>query len=938
MMAIVVSWGLAAGDTIPAAASAPVAGGGQRVYLGNLPPAVTSNRSVAVGAVRPAAGISIGVELKLRNWAGLDRTLLRAATPGTLGYGHYLTQARVNQLFDPTVTQQAAVAAWLQSQGLTVTRTFSNHLLVMATGTASRMDSAFHTSLARYRGRLVGGRVSVYYAPSIRPSVPSKLAAIVQSVTGLDDASFAVSDTMVGSSVERHFVSHASLRSDATLDGNLSGYFPSDFRKAYHVPAGDTGSGQTVGIVMWCDPPSDNTLKTWGRTTGSAYPTRSVGSLVVTVEKGAAANPGDQEASDLDVEAAAGLAPDATIHYFEAQAIDGSCPADTTGGDETSLEEALEDAGTSKVKIITNSWTDCEDPADTLETTLDPILAANSLTGHDFLFSSGDSASYCAGGEAATDDPLPEYPSSSPYVTSVGGTSFGATCTSSLSQSLTGYPRETAWCYDATGGRNNSKGIGPCDGGANATCPVGSGGGYSQFATRPAWQLKLGAYSAAVGKCKQKGAAGCRGYPDVSASGDPDRGGLYVDENSGDGYRIGGTGLASPLWAGMLADVSQYLAGKPDPAIGFVNPLLYKIANGYAGTVYTSAFNQVDPDCSGDAGACTNGQYFTSASWNPVTGLGSPNVANLETAIDTVDNSSNLPPVPLNVTSPTIAGKMVTGQKLTETHGTWTHSPNDYLYQWEDCDGSGAGCSAIHGATAQIYVLASFDIGHTLRVEEKAGNSGGDSAQAISAATTMIAGIPVPSSTNIPVISGTTTVGSTLTEKHASWTNVPTHYAYQWEDCDAKGSECALIKGGTVQKYVLAPSNFGLTIRLIESAGNAGGQGKPATSAPTTAVRKVVTKLRHDALAPISKGSKATLSGLLYQPGPTANSYYALEDATLKFTLGGQSCSAATASSGVATCTIGKVSAAKGKQTLKIVFAGTGTYAPATLDVTVTVK
>ena len=45
--------------------------------------------------------------------------------------------------------------------------------------------------------------------------------------------------------------------------------------------------------------------------------------------------------------------------------------------------------------------------------------------------------------------------------------------------------------------------------------------------------------------------------------------GTYYDQ-----YRIGGTSLSSPLFAGVMADADQ-AAGTP---LGFVNPLLYKLA------------------------------------------------------------------------------------------------------------------------------------------------------------------------------------------------------------------------------------------------------------------------------------------------------------------------------------------------------------------------
>ena len=85
-----------------------------------------------------------------------------------------------------------------------------------------------------------------------------------------------------------------------------------------------------------------------------------------------------------------------------------------------------------------------------------------------------------------------------------------------------------------------------------------------------------------------------------------------------------------------------------------------------------------------------------------------------------------------------------------------------YSYQWQDCDGSGANCSSISGATGSTYKLASGDAGDTVDVVVTASNSAG-SGQATSAATSVVT-VPVqpPVNTSLPSISGQTVVGDTL--------------------------------------------------------------------------------------------------------------------------------------------------------------------------------
>ena len=84
-----------------------------------------------------------------------------------------------------------------------------------------------------------------------------------------------------------------------------------------------------------------------------------------------------------------------------------------------------------------------------------------------------------------------------------------------------------------------------------------------------------------------------------------------------------------------------------------------------------------------------------------------------------------------------------------------------------------------------------------------------------------------PVNTSPPTISGATVLGAMLTETNGAWTNNPTGYSYQWQDCDASGNNCVDISGETGQTYELQYSDVGATIRVVETASNAGGDGSP---------------------------------------------------------------------------------------------------------------
>jgi hypothetical protein len=100
----------------------------------------------------------------------------------------------------------------------------------------------------------------------------------------------------------------------------------------------------------------------------------------------------------------------------------------------------------------------------------------------------------------------------------------------------------------------------------------------------------------------------------------------------------------------------------------------------------------------------------------------------------TVEQAIN---APANLTPPGISGTARQGQTLTAANGSWSGGPTSFAFQWRRCDGSGADCAAIGGATLQRYVLQAADIGSTLRVSVTARNAGG-SAAATSAQTALV--------------------------------------------------------------------------------------------------------------------------------------------------------------------------------------------------------
>jgi large repetitive protein len=199
---------------------------------------------------------------------------------------------------------------------------------------------------------------------------------------------------------------------------------------------------------------------------------------------------------------------------------------------------------------------------------------------------------------------------------------------------------------------------------------------------------------------------------------------------------------------------------------------------------------------------------------------------------------------------PTVSGTAQIGQALTASSGSWAgDNPITFTYAWERCDTAGSNCAAIAGATASVYSVVAADGGHTLRTAVTAHNSSG-TATAESTQTATVTGATAPQNTAQPQITGTATVGSTLTATNGTWSgSTPITYTYAWERCATNGASCAAIGGATSQTYVAASADAAHTLRVVVTATNAAGSAQAtsafvsvnSTSAPVNTVAPAVS-------------------------------------------------------------------------------------------------
>ncbi len=148
--------------------------------------------------------------------------------------------------------------------------------------------------------------------------------------------------------------------------------------------------------------------------------------------------------------------------------------------------------------------------------------------------------------------------------------------------------------------------------------------------------------------------------------------------------------------------------------------------------------------------------------------------------------------------------------------------------QWQRCDSDGSGCAPIAGASGDTYELTPADVGHDVRFVVSATNPGG---------TTTVASKdvgpdrprPSPPAQSRPSIALAGGLLTTTTGQFAG--DGPFTYAYQWQRCDAGGTNCSDIPGATAATYRYGAGDAGQAFVVKVTATNVSGSAT-AVSAP----------------------------------------------------------------------------------------------------------
>ena len=185
---------------------------------------------------------------------------------------------------------------------------------------------------------------------------------------------------------------------------------------------------------------------------------------------------------------------------------------------------------------------------------------------------------------------------------------------------------------------------------------------------------------------------------------------------------------------------------------------------------------------------------------------------------------------PVNTSLPTITGTPVVGATLTGSAGTWSGSGMHYSYQWLRCDSSGASCAPVSAATGTTYILATADVGSTLRLSVVAANRKG-STSATSNPTSPVTE-PSSGSTSPSAPTGLSVASSTGNSVTLTWNASAGSDPAAGYDVYVNQTSAATTTGtsSTVGSLSCGKS-YTFAVDAYDSAGNKSGQTSTTASA-----------------------------------------------------------------------------------------------------------
>ena len=399
--------------------------------------------------------LHLAISLPLRNPESLNTLLQQLYDPASPSFQHFLTSAQFTAAFGPTKEDYEAVVNFAKSNGLSVTATRANRVLLEVDGSVENIEKVFHVNMRVYPHPTEHRN---FYAPDVEPSLA--LAVPVLAIAGLTDYMLPHPASLQVRRLKNRF----NLTPEAGSESGL--YIGQDFRGAYAQAVTNTGTGQSVGLVEF-DSYYSTDISTYLNTPAAGFNNSNVTlSNVVVGNLSGLPGSGNVEVA-LDIEMAISMAPGlSTVYVYEA--------TNTPSEPDAVLSRMASD---NLSRQLSCSWTGFSDPG------TEQAFVEFALQGQSFFQASGDSGEY-----NSHRNPV-EPPSDDTNVTSVGGTTL------STSGPKGTWVSETTWNWFSQPQNGLSN---------NATS-----GGISTTYALPPWQ-------AGISMSANQGSTNFRNLPDVS--------------------------------------------------------------------------------------------------------------------------------------------------------------------------------------------------------------------------------------------------------------------------------------------------------------------------------------------------------------------------------------------------------------------------------------
>ena len=157
--------------------------------------------------------------------------------------------------------------------------------------------------------------------------------------------------------------------------------------------------------------------------------------------------------------------------------------------------------------------------------------------------------------------------------------------------------------------------------------------------------------------------------------------------------------------------------------------------------------------CDNSGAACTAIPFATNSSYTATqfdigrtlrVAVRATNIGGTTTALSS-PTQVVLARAPTNTALPAVSGLAQEGQQLTATQGSWSSSVAPILvdWQWLRCQPSGDPCAEVTGVTGSTYIIATSDVGSTIRARANA-HTGGGTTSAVSPPTAVVVALPTP--------------------------------------------------------------------------------------------------------------------------------------------------------------------------------------------------